>query len=70
MANRLEIVVNGQMQTFDRPVTIADLLLRLGIPARGVAVELNREIVPKARHAEQALAGGDQLEIVSLVGGG
>jgi sulfur carrier protein len=70
MADRLEIVVNGQTQTLERPATVAELLTRLGMPARGIAVELNDQIVPKARHAEQPLAPGDRLEIVSLVGGG
>ena len=38
--------------------------------ARGVAVEVNCQIVPRARHAEHVLADGDRLEIVTLVGGG
>lgn len=50
--------------------TVAELLAQLGLPLRGIAVELNSQIVPMARHAEQPVADGDQLEIVSLVGGG
>jgi sulfur carrier protein len=46
------------------------LLQQLEIPLRGLAVEVNQEIVPRARHAEHLLADGDKLEIVTLVGGG
>ncbi|HMC12268.1 MAG TPA: sulfur carrier protein ThiS [Pirellulaceae bacterium] len=49
---------------------MADLLQQLRIPLRGLAVEVNLQVVPRARHAEHLLADGDRLEIVSLVGGG
>ena len=46
------------------------LLAELGLPLGHVAVEVNLELVPRARHAEQILAEGDRVEIVTLVGGG
>jgi len=67
---RMEIVVNGQPREIAAATSIAALLLELETPLRGVAVELNGDIVPKAQHAERVLSGGDRLEIVSLVGGG
>lgn len=66
----MKIVVNGQPREFQHPATVAELLKLLEIPLRGVAVELNMQIVPRVRHAEHLLADGDRLEIVSLVGGG
>jgi sulfur carrier protein len=33
-------------------------------------VELNLEVVPRARHGDTLLHEGDRLEIVTLVGGG
>ena len=50
--------------------TVVDLLAQLGLGEQRVAVELNLEIVPRARHAETRLGDGDRLEIVTLVGGG
>ena len=62
--------VNGELRQLNAPATVADLLRHLELPFRGVAVEVNLEIIPRARHAAQLLTDGDRLEIVSLVGGG
>ena len=66
----MQIVVNGQPRELPQPLTVAQLLERLEIPPRGVAVEVNLQLVPRSAHAERRLADGDQLEIVTLVGGG
>ncbi len=51
-------------------LTLAGLLDLLKLPADRVAVERNREIVPRGRWAETALESGDRLEVIHLVGGG
>jgi thiazole synthase len=66
----LPLTINGEEQTLPAPLTVAELLERLGHDRRRVAVEVNREIVPAARHAERRLAANDRVEIVTLVGGG
>ncbi len=66
----IHISVNGDRQQLTAPITVAGLLQHLGIEGRKVAVERNREIVPKSLFAETALAEGDALEIVHFVGGG
>ena len=66
----MKIIVNGTTRELPRPISVAELLQRLEIPPRGVAVEVNLELIPRGRHAEHQLAEGDQLEIVTLVGGG
>ena len=66
----LEIVVNGCLRQVQAGASVEAVLGELSIPLRGVAVEVNGQIVPRARHAEHRLADGDRLEIVSLVGGG
>jgi sulfur carrier protein len=68
--DRLSVTVNGERRELSRPATLADLLQQLRIPLRGLAVEVNLQVVPRARHAEHLLADGDRLEIVSLIGGG
>jgi thiamine biosynthesis protein ThiS len=66
----IEIVINGDARSFDAALTVTELVGRLGVRAEGVAVEVNREIVPKSRWAEQSVGQGDTVEIVTFVGGG
>jgi thiazole synthase len=51
-------------------MSIRELIENTGLDARKVAVEVNREVVPKALHGERRLQAGDAVEIVTLVGGG
>ncbi len=66
----MKIRVNGDDREFDGPLTIEALLGLLGIETRGTAVELNKEVVPKSRHGETPLSGGDSIEIIRMTGGG
>jgi thiazole synthase len=66
----LTCTINGESRTLPEPLTVAQLLERLGYDRRRVAVEVNNQVVPAARHAEQTLASSDRIEIVTLVGGG
>jgi sulfur carrier protein len=66
----MNLLVNGQPRSVLPRITIRRLLEELELPIRGIAVEVNQQIVPRQRHAEHELAEGDRLEIVSLVGGG
>jgi thiamine biosynthesis protein ThiS len=65
----MKITINGQEQT-SGPITLAQLIEQLGMKQDRIAVELNRDIVPRANWAETNLAEGDHLEIVHFVGGG
>ena len=64
------IFVNGERRELPAPLSVAGFLRQFDFPERGVAVELNLQIIPRARHADVVLTTGDHLEIVSLVGGG
>ena len=64
------ITVNAERRTFPDPLTVADLLRALDKDAAKLAVEVNRDVVPRAAHAQRRLADGDAVEIVTLVGGG
>jgi thiamine biosynthesis protein ThiS len=66
----MKIQINGEPRTYSAPVTLAALIETLGMKSDRVAVELNREIVPRDRWIATALREGDQLEIVHFVGGG
>jgi len=64
------ITLNGDPYTIDGEVRLVALLERLGMRERRVAVEINREIVPKASYAETVIKPGDSVEIINFVGGG
>jgi sulfur carrier protein len=66
----MQILINGEARQFPAPLTVAALLLASGFGERRVAVEVNREIVPRSRHAAHTLSEGDQVEIIQAIGGG
>jgi thiazole synthase len=74
MSNRQEnhvlITVNGEQREFESAVTAHDLLTRLKLDPGKVALERNREIVPKSAYGTTRITDGDVLEIVHFIGGG
>ena len=66
----MQIELNGQPREIESGTTVATLLGELRLDPRLLAVERNRELVPRAEHATAILTSGDRIEIVTLVGGG
>jgi sulfur carrier protein len=66
----IRVTVNGATHRFERPLAVGELIARLELAGKKVAVERNGEIVPKSAHAATQLSDGDALEIVVAVGGG
>jgi len=66
----IQVVVNGAAQRYERPLALAELVEKLSLSGKKVAVERNGEIVPKSAHGSTVVGDGDRLEIVVAVGGG
>src|SRR5438874_2431038 len=66
----LTITVNAEPRSFPGPLTVADLLRQLDKDPQKLAVEVNRDVVPRTDHPTRQLRDGDAVEIVTLVGGG
>ena len=66
----MHLLVNGEPKDCPELTTLEQFIEHLGMQGDRVAVELNREIVPRARWLETLLRDGDRLEIVHFVGGG
>ncbi|MCA9077142.1 MAG: sulfur carrier protein ThiS [Planctomycetaceae bacterium] len=66
----MKVILNGEETEVPVGQSVSDLLDTLSIRTKGIAVELNLEIVPRAEYAACLLSDGDHLEIVTLVGGG
>ncbi len=64
------IRVNGQEEVLEEKLTIEDYISRHSYRTNRIAVEKNGTIVPKRNYADTLLEDGDQIEIVSFVGGG
>ena len=66
----ISVTVNGEPRRFDAPLTAAQLIARLELTGKRVALERNGEIVPRSSLEQQELSDGDRVEIVVAVGGG
>jgi thiamine biosynthesis protein ThiS len=66
----MNILLNGQPHALPGSLTVAQLMESLAVSPAQVAIERNREIVPRSRYGEVMLAEGDAVEIVSFIGGG
>jgi thiamine biosynthesis protein ThiS len=66
----LTITLNGDPYSVPGPLTITDLLARLDIDPRRVAVERNFLVVKRAAYGDTMVSEGDEIEIVNFVGGG
>jgi len=66
----MRVRVNGEEHDVPEGATVADLVERLGLEPTRIAVERNKRLVRRADYAATALADGDVVEIVTLVGGG
>ena len=70
MNRGLQITLNGDQLEVAGPLTVSELLNRLEIDARRVAVEHNLVVLKRAAFGETLVRDGDQVEIVNFVGGG
>ena len=66
----MRIQVNGEPREVAEQTTVRGLIDALGLASVPVAVERNKDLVPRARHESTLLCDGDEIEDVHFVGGG
>jgi sulfur carrier protein len=66
----IQVFVNGAAQRYEGPLAVSELVERMALAGRKIAVEKNGEIVPRSAHGSTLVLDGDRLEIVVAVGGG
>jgi len=66
----VRVTLNGEDVEFEASTTVEDVIAALGIERRGVAVSLDREIVPRSRWAATPLAEGARIEVLAAAAGG
>jgi thiamine biosynthesis protein ThiS len=66
----MTVRLNGEQRECREGMTLADLVAELGLGTRRIAVEVNRDIIPRDEYAHCRLHPGDEIELVHFVGGG
>jgi len=66
----IKIVLNGDPYLIDGDARVSALIERLKMRPTRIAVEINREVIPKAKYAETLIKPGDEVEVINFVGGG
>jgi sulfur carrier protein len=66
----IQVTVNGETILIPSGSTVSDLLQKLTLDSRRVAVEVNLLVLPRSDHSSHRLNHGDQVEVVTFVGGG
>ena len=66
----MEITLNGASRTIPEQTSASDLIQSLGLADKRLALEINREIVPRSSFEQHVIRPGDTVEIVHAIGGG
>ena len=66
----ISVFINGAPHNFESATSVADLIQKMELGSKRVALERNGEIVSRSQFTHQLLADGDHLEVVVAVGGG
>lgn len=66
----IRVLLNGETRDFHAGVTVHDIVIELGLAQRRIAVEVNRDILPREAYEQRRLCDGDVVEIVHFIGGG
>lgn len=66
----MQIQLNGEAHPLDSSISLTELVERLGLTGKRLAIELNLDIVPRSQYADTRLSDGDRVEIVHAIGGG
>lgn len=66
----MQLFINGQVTEMPAELTARQLVERLELAGKRIALEVNGEIVPRSGYDSRQLKQGDKVEIVHAIGGG
>jgi len=70
MGREIKIYINGKEKIISAETNILELLKELNLQPERVAVEINKNVIPKQEFSNYVLKDGDKIEVVRFVGGG
>lgn len=66
----MTVTINGEKQSFEKELSVAELLRHLELPLEGIAIALNASVVRRKEHGQTIVHDGDAIEIIRAVAGG
>lgn len=66
----MNIVLNGEARALNNGTLVTQLIHQLGLEGKRLAVEINRDIIPRSQYAQTEIRDGDTIEVVHAIGGG
>ncbi len=66
----VQVLVNGESRQFSRETSLISLLASLNVASKRIAIERNSQVVPKSQYGQTILESGDQIEVITAIGGG
>ena len=68
--NKIQIYINGKIKIINSSFNLIDILKEYALETKLVAIEINREIIPKSKYKNKKINQNDRIEILELIGGG
>ena len=68
--NKIKIKINGKYIKIQDKITLLNLIKKLKVPLKKVAIELNKSIINKNSLSKIKIKQNDKIEIVHFIGGG
>lgn len=66
----MNIIINGENHTLNKPASLKQLISKLGLENKRLAIEINQAIIARSEYANTPLKDDDRVEIVQAIGGG
>lgn len=66
----MNVEINGINHTLEADISLQQLVSDMDLGNKRLAIEVNREIVPRSQYPRHIINDGDKIEIVQAIGGG
>lgn len=68
--NKIQIYINGKKKNINSNYYLINILEEYSLKNKLIAVEINKEVIPKSNYKTKKINKNDRIEILELIGGG
>ena len=68
--NKIQIYINGKKKYVNIEDNLINILEKYSLDQKMVAIEINKEVIPKSNYISKKINNNDRIEILELIGGG